>query len=183
MHISICLVAMMLIFYAYFNRVPQMAPIECHSEDILSPAYGTVLEVNQLDSGLEIIIFLSIFDVHQQYYPVSGTIEDTQYDATGRFEVAQVANKSRMNEKQITTISMPCGLKVVVKQIAGLLARSIEFDGQIGDCITRGQRMGCIRLGSRVDLILPLGSKSYVQKGDTVNGPQTIIARLGLAAS
>lgn len=149
---------------------------------IMSPCYGTVKDVHH-DEKLNIyriVIFLSPFDIHTQTMPANGYVSDMVYDANGRFELAYKINKSRYNEKIITTIVNPVVGEIKVRQIAGKFVRRIANIDKRGKKIMCGEKLGMIKFGSRVDLEVPCirGLAINVKSGDYVNGSDTLIARI-----
>lgn len=160
---------------------------------VLSPAYGTVqaIKTSQIDTVngptnyTHIIIFLSPFDNHDQYYPADAIVDDQVHDYTGRFHLAFQLNKSDMNEKTITTLQ-PIGRlqnrlngnPIIVQRIAGLIARRITTEHAPGYIAKKGQYMGSIKFGSRVDVIMPTsGVDLLVGVGEKVYGGKTPVAR------
>ena len=166
-------------FMAYFFRDP--APRrEAPPELVLAPAQGRVSDIADVEhphmgGGCRRIgIFLSIFDVHVQRAPLSGLIEDRSY-RKGRFLAAWAPEASADNEQ--------CELRlraqeepVVVRQIAGLVARRIVTDPKVGDRVARGERIGLIRFGSRVELLVPLDWTVLCSVGDRVQVGRTPVA-------
>jgi phosphatidylserine decarboxylase len=175
-----------LLFFIYFYREPS---INTHGENIddnmvLSPAYGVVKKIIYNNNNIHIIIFLSINDIHIQYYPIRGKIKSIEYDPSGKYELAYELNKSSMNEKNITTIipKANIGGNVIIKQIAGYLVRRISNVKKIiGSGVEPVEKMGMIKFGSRVDLIIP---QQYfdlkITEGQYVYGPDTIIGKYSL---
>ena len=173
------IVVLILIILIYFYRNPPI-PIQAHSEvDVVAPSYGTVSRIlrDLVANTVTLGIFLSPLDIHQQYYPVDGTITNIVYDATGQFALAFDMDKSRNNEKKIHTISTPRG-DVKVTQIAGFLVRSIVSDDIVGQSVKAGTRFGMIKFGSRVDIELPQLDKLTlnVEVGSVLEGGSQIIA-------
>jgi len=164
-------------FFLWFFRDPERE-IPAEPGAIVSPADGTVttVAVCQLDDApaIRISIFLSIFNVHVNRAPVSGLITDIVYKR-GRFNNAMGAASSEENEQNIVTVRGESGV-IVFKQIAGLLARRIVFTKKVGDRVDRGQRVGLIKFGSRVDVILPSPAEIRVKTGDHVAGGSSILA-------
>jgi phosphatidylserine decarboxylase len=125
---------------------------------------------------LRISIFMSIFNVHINYAPVSGRV-DYMYYRKGSFknalkDIASVTNENNM-------IGIKCrGTTMALRQIAGLVARRIVCRCAVGDIVRAGQKIGMIKFGSRVDLFLPLKSRLFVSKGQKVKGGKTILARM-----
>lgn len=167
-------------FMAYFFRDP--APRDdVPPELVLAPAQGRVSDIADVDhphmgGGCRRIgIFLSIFDVHVQRAPLSGLVEDRRY-RTGRFLAAWAPEASADNEQcelRLRAEESP----VVVRQIAGLVARRIVTDPKVGDRVARGGRIGLIRFGSRVELLVPLDWTVLCSVGDRVRVGRTPVAR------
>ena len=148
---------------------------------VLAPSYGTVKAIEKDNDGnTHILVFLSPADVHVQYYPINGQIVDHVHDMTGKFHLAFDMDKSDLNEKVITTIrpreSSPIPGDIKVQRIAGFLVRRITSAHQTGDTIKRADRMGMIKFGSRVDIILPGDPKIEVVVGQKIMGPNTVVA-------
>ena len=170
-------------FVAYFFRDPDRAtPQDAHA--VVAPADGKVVEVsNALEEtflGKEmkrIGIFLSITDCHINRSPLNGTVSGTKY-IKGKFGLAYSESASRENERLSTLIRSEEKEDIVLVQIAGFLARRIVSYLAIGNHVSRGQRFGMIKFGSRVDLYLPLNSEVVCNIGDSVFGGETIIGWL-----
>lgn len=164
-------------FFLWFFRDPERAVPDAEGA-IVSPADGKVTDVSRIRwDGTErtrISIFLSVFDVHVNRSPVSGVIRDVRYQK-GKFINAMSANSVDENEQNIVTVESG-GQIVVFKQIAGLLARRIVFNKRIGDLVARGERVGLIKFGSRVDLLLEPGANVHVKVGDRVKGAASVLA-------
>ncbi len=150
---------------------------------VLAPADGKVIDVSTVDEpsylhgqALKISIFLSLFDVHVNRYPVSGAVELRQYEP-GRFEPAWRRSASLSNERSSTGIHAP-GFPILVRQIAGLAAKRIVTYAKVGDQVRQGERMGLIRFGSRVDVYLPPNAVADVRVGERAVGGVTILAHL-----
>jgi phosphatidylserine decarboxylase len=164
-------------FFLWFFRDPERA-IPQEAGAIVSPADGKVTDVSSITVNgtrqARISIFLSIFDVHVNRSPASGVIRAVRYQA-GRFRNAMGARCAEVNEQNIVTVEGD-GQTVLFKQIAGLLARRIVFTKKTGDCVQRGERVGMIKFGSRVDVILDASAKLQVKPGDRVKGGSSILA-------
>ena len=163
------------LFCLYFFRDPERAipagPVA------VSPADGKVVAVQpESESARRISIFLNIFDVHVNRAPIGGVIRNVQY-RRGRFHVASREEASASNEQNVITIQGE-GTCVIFKQIAGLLARRIVFYPKVGDRLERGQRVGLIKFGSRVDVLMDASARPNVKVGDHVKGGSTILAYL-----
>ncbi|RCK77822.1 MAG: Phosphatidylserine decarboxylase [Candidatus Ozemobacter sibiricus] len=167
-------------FSAYFFRDPERA-IPSGEGVIVSPADGRVVGIETVDQvpfldgpAQRISIFLSIFDVHINRAPIEGKVTWRQYNP-GRFLPANVPKASLDNEQNSIGIE-DGGYKVLVRQIAGIIARRIVCWVDPGQAVARGERFGLIRFGSRTDLFLPLSAKVAVTVGQKVQGGSTIIA-------
>jgi phosphatidylserine decarboxylase len=148
---------------------------------IVAPADGKVVSVAETDEpaffgarALRISIFMNVFDCHVNRYPTDGTVAYRHYNA-GRFLHAASEKSSLDNEQSSVGLATARG-KVLVRQIAGLIARRIVTDHPVGTTVRQGQRMGMIRFGSRVDLFLPVGTRALVGVGDTTRVGVTVVA-------
>jgi phosphatidylserine decarboxylase len=170
-------------FFLWFFRDPERS-IPSEPGLIVSPADGKVTDVAPMQlngrSCTRISIFLNIFNVHVNRSPISGVIREVVYQK-GKFGNAMDAVSAEANEQTIVTIEGE-GTVVVMKQIAGLLARRIVFNHKAGDHLARGQRVGLIKFGSRTDVIFPSESRMSVKLGDHVKGGSSILARLPVSA-
>lgn len=167
-------------FVAFFFRDP-VRETSTDEKTVVSPADGLIVVLKPVDpqndqAGTLVSIFLSIFDVHVNRSPLAGTI--TSYDyKSGKFLVATAARASIENEQTVITVENRY-VKVVFKQIAGLIARRIVFWNKVGDTIKLGQRVGYIKFGSRVDVILPPQVIVMVKKGQRTKGGVTILGKV-----
>lgn len=150
---------------------------------VIAPADGRIVSVVETDEpaflhakALRVSIFMSVFDVHVNRYPVTGTVAYRQYNA-GKFLHAAADKASLDNEQSSIGLEGPHGA-VLVRQIAGLIARRIVTDSRVGDHATQGARLGMIRFGSRVDVYLPLTARAVprVQLGDRVAAGASVLA-------
>jgi phosphatidylserine decarboxylase len=150
---------------------------------VLCPADGRVLLVGNMRDpyrnveALKVSVFMNVFNVHSNRSPVDATVKDVVYNK-GFFVNASFDKASSDNERNALILRMEDGTELSCVQIAGLIARRILCYAKPGDRLTRGQRYGFIRFGSRVDLYLPLGSKPRVAIGDKVKATTTVIAEL-----
>jgi phosphatidylserine decarboxylase len=163
-------------FCAWFFRDPER-PIPVGSVAV-SPADGKVVAVVKENGRTRISIFLNIFDVHVNRSPVSGVITEFVYQK-GKFLVASQEAASSDNEQTIITIRSQDGTLVVFKQIAGLIARRIIFTKKPGELVQTGERIGLIKFGSRVDVILGPEWAIEVSPGARVSAGSSILARRG----
>lgn len=167
-------------FFLWFFRDPERE-VPSAPGLLVSPADGKVTDVStvQVDGQrrTRISVFLNVFNVHVNRTPIAGTVRQVQYQK-GKFGNAMGAVSSENNEQNIVTVEGEDQV-VVFKQIAGLLARRIVFDKKVGDVLTRGERIGLIKFGSRVDIILQPDVKVLVKVGDHVSGGSSVIAQSG----
>jgi len=165
-------------FVLFFFRDPERTP-PSDPDVIVSPADGRVMEVVEDargdDPGRRISVFLSIFDVHVNRAPVAGRIAAMEY-RKGSFNAAMRGRASEENEQNVIHVSSERG-EIVFKQIAGWVARRILCWKAVGDSVTRGERVGMIRFGSRVDIWLPDRAEILVRPGQHVAGGSSILAR------
>jgi len=166
----------------FFRDPERVAPVG--DRDVAAPADGKVVAIERVQEDrflhqpcLRISIFLSVFDVHVNRIPYSGTVEGAYYQK-GKYLAANLARASHENEQSWLWIRTDSGHDLVVSQIAGLIARRIVCWPTVGDRVLRAERFGMIRFGSRTDLYLPLDSEVAVSKGDRVCGGETVICRL-----
>lgn len=169
-----CLLAF---FFLWFFRDPARA-IPQDAGAVVSPGDGKVTEVSIVTLGNEkltrLSIFLNVFNVHVNRSPIAGVIRDVRYQR-GQFLNAMNKLSADQNEQNIVTVEGD-GHRVIFKQIAGLLARRIVFYPKIGDRLQRGQRVGLIKFGSRVDVLLDASARVNVKVGDHVKGGTSVLA-------
>ncbi|MEW5978686.1 MAG: phosphatidylserine decarboxylase family protein [Acidobacteriota bacterium] len=163
-------------FVAFFFRDPERR-IPAETSLIVSPADGKVVKIAPHPNGTtRVSIFLSVLDVHINRAPVAGRIGNVSYEP-GKFRVAFDDRASVENERNTLEISNE-KCQVSVSQIAGILARRIVCWKASGDRVARGERIGLIKFGSRVDLLLPQNVTLTVEVGDRVQGGSSIIGRI-----
>jgi len=164
-------------FFLWFFRDPERR-IPADALAVVSPADGKVTDVSQTllngQPSTRISIFLNVFNVHVNRSPISGVITAVNY-RRGKFGNAMGEISAEENEQNIVTVKGDCGT-VVFKQIAGLLARRIVFNKKVGDRVGRGERVGLIKFGSRVDVVLPAAAAIQVKVGDHVAGGSSVLA-------
>ena len=152
---------------------------------MVSPGDGKVTDVStvvlETKKRLRISIFLSVFDVHVNRSPITGTIRDIRYQR-GKFLDARSKDCADLNEQNVVTMEGD-GQTVVFKQIAGLLARRVVFHPKVGDRLNRGERVGMIKFGSRVDVLLDASAHTNVKVGDRVRGGSSVLAYLNQATA
>jgi phosphatidylserine decarboxylase len=180
------LYAMGIIFYAMviaFFRRPRRNVI-VSSDHVLSAADGTVVVIEEVDeqeffhdARLQVSVFMSPLNVHVNWYPVSGSIVHTHY-FRGAHLAAYLPKSSVENERMSIVIETSGKSRVMMVQIAGLLARRVFTNARKGNYVFQGEEAGIIKFGSRVDLILPTSAEVLVQLGQKVRACETVIARL-----
>lgn len=172
------LIIIIVLFIQFFYRKPTIIKYNEPDNILRGPCFGRVMvsQYNKNDNTYLISIFLSVSDIHWQLNPIDATVESVNYDNTGKFELAYDFNKSRDNEKNITIYKTKYG-NIKMYQIAGLVARRIETYIKPTESVKKGEIMGLIKLGSRVDLIIENGSnfKSQVKPNDKIDGSNTIL--------
>ena len=169
-------------FVTFFFRNPsRQVPGDCGL--VLSPADGRVMSITELDEeeflnspGKKVTIFLSVFDVHVNRSPIAGEIKFQQYTC-GRFRPAYKESVGCENERHSIGLENEC-MRVVVTQIAGLIARRIVSWVTLGDSLKTGERYGLIKFGSCTELIVPATIEILVKKGDKVKGGVSVIGRI-----
>lgn len=179
---AVCvLLSILILFTLYFFRDPERDVPE-DENIIVAAADGQVVGIEEVDDKIfglgrmkRVAIFLSVFDVHVNRMPVAGSIKDTVY-TPGKFHDVRHPDSSIANENKAWHIESPRG-PVIVRQIAGLIARRIVSWAKVHDSLERGARFGMIRFGSRTEIYLPLECEITVKLGDRVAGAATPIAR------
>jgi phosphatidylserine decarboxylase len=170
------------VFFLWFFRDPERV-IPDSAGAVVSPGDGKVTDVSSiLMNGValtRVSIFLSVFDVHVNRSPMAGVIRDVRYQK-GKFLNAMNPASAEYNEQNAVTVEGD-GQTIVFKQIAGLLARRIVFTKKVGDPVKRGERVGLIKFGSRVDVLLDASSNLQIKVGDRVKGGSSVLAYLGTA--
>ena len=181
--------------FAFFRDPERVVPQS--DTAIISPADGIVSLITEVEPPLElqiddgsglpglpvgpvtrVSIFMSVFDVHINRTPVGGTVRRVVY-IPGRFMSAELDKASEENERQHMLVERTDGLRIGFTQIAGLVARRIVPFVKPGDILAKGQRVGLIRFGSRVDVYLPAGTDPRVTIGQTVIAGETVLAEIG----
>jgi phosphatidylserine decarboxylase len=159
------------------REIPQEAGI------VLSPCDGRVIKVERAQDpyaqreAILVSVFMNVFNVHSNRSPADGKVEKIQY-FPGKFVNADLDKASSENERNAVVLTTNDGQTVTFVQVAGLIARRILCYIKAGDVLTRGQRYGFIRFGSRVDVYLPLTATVKVSIGDKVSATTTILAKL-----
>lgn len=179
--VLVALPVVLALFFLWFFRDPHRT-IPAGPGQIVSPGDGVVTEAEWIEtptgSKLRLSVFLSVFDVHVNRVPVGGTVKVVEF-RKGQFMNAMKSESVLANEQTLITIDAG-GYEVSFKQIAGLLARRIVCNLKAGDVVTRGQRMGLIKFGSRVDVLMPAEADLKVKKGMRVKGGSTVLAEIAV---
>lgn len=171
------------LFTTWFFRNPRRS-VPRTAGAIVAPGDGRIIAIAEeyeprflKDQGIRISIFLNVFNVHVNRVPCDGTIEDIVYQP-GRFVAANRPDATLRNEQNALMIRTPEGSKVLCVQVAGLIARRIVCWASPGEAVSRGDRFGLIRFGSRMDTFVPRGARIRVRVGETAKGGETILAEL-----
>lgn len=171
------------ILIVQFFRVPSRT-ITAEPQQVICPADGKIVVIEEVfepeflkEKCQQISIFMSPLNVHANYFPVDGKVIYTQYHP-GKYLVAWHPKSSTENERSTTVIETMEGKKVLVRQIAGAMARRICFYAKTGDFSKRGEELGFIKFGSRVDVFLPLDAKIHVVLEQVVKNRKDILASL-----
>jgi phosphatidylserine decarboxylase len=170
------------VWVAYFFRDPSRTG-ERGEQLVIAPADGKVVMITEVDEptflkerAIRVSIFMNVFNVHVNRYPVSGIVRFVERKP-GRFMNAAASEASLENEQ--TSIGIESGSNhLLVRQIAGLIARRIVTDAKEGDHVRQGDRMGLIRFGSRVDVFLPTATTMRVKVGDVTYAGSTVLGTL-----
>jgi phosphatidylserine decarboxylase len=157
--------------------------ITTDDKHVIAPADGKVVVIEETteeeflkDRRIQISIFMSPVNVHVNRTPVKGVVEFFKYHA-GKYLVAWHPKSSTENERTTMVVKTPSGVPVLVRQIAGAVARRIKWYVTEGQSLEQGEEFGFIKFGSRVDIFLPLGTKILVKEGDKTKGGRTILAQ------
>lgn len=151
---------------------------------VIAPADGTIVAIEEVmenevfhEKRLQISIFMSIFNVHANWFPVNGTVKHVSHQ-NGRFMAAYLPKSSTENERSTVVITTKTGIDVLARQIAGAMARRIVTYAKPGEKCHVDEQMGFIKFGSRVDVFLPPETEVLIEMDQKVTGNQTVIARL-----
>ena len=151
---------------------------------VIAPADGTIVAIEEVMENeilhrkcLQISIFMCVFNVHANWFPVNGTVKHVSHN-NGRFMAAYLPKSSTENERSAVVITTKNGVDVLARQIAGALARRIVTYAKVGEKCHVDEQMGFIKFGSRVDVYLPVGTEVLIEMDQKVTGNQTPIARL-----
>ena len=170
-------------FFTYFFRISERTHI-ADDNYIVAPADGKIVVIEPTEENgllhekrIQVSIFMSPFNMHANWYPIAGKILHSSHQK-GRYMAAYLPKSSTENERSTVLIEAPNKQTVLVRQVAGALARRIVTYLQEGEFCEIDEHMGFIKFGSRVDIYLPVGTKVNVELGQRTTGNETIIARL-----
>jgi phosphatidylserine decarboxylase len=176
------IITLLALWVAYFFRDPERIG-DRGPKLVVAPADGKLIMMTEVDEpafvggrALRLSIFMNVFNVHVNRYPIDGTVRYVHYNP-GKFLNAAAEKSSLENEQSSVGIQLG-SYKVLVRQIAGLIARRIVTYGKLGEVVKQGDRMGMIRFGSRVDIFIPPSSKLRVQLGQLTTAGTTVLAEL-----
>ncbi len=171
------------IFIVRFFRKP-VRPLLNDDNTIYAPADGTVMVIEETeeseyfkDKRIQISIFMSVWNVHINWFPVAGIIKYFKYHP-GKFLVAKVPKSSTLNERTTVVVEDKNKREILIRQIAGIVARRIVSYANTGKEVDQNAELGFIRFGSRVDVFLPLNADVKIKLGDKTRGTQTILAQI-----
>jgi phosphatidylserine decarboxylase len=176
------LVTLIALWVAYFFRDPERSG-ERGGTLVVAPADGRLIMMTEVDepafiqgSAIRMSIFMSVFNVHVNRYPIDGVVRYVQYNK-GKF-INAAAEKSSLENEQMSVGIESGKRRVLVRQIAGLIARRIVTYSRVGETIRQGDRMGIIRFGSRVDVFVPSGTRILSKVGDLTTAGTTVLGEL-----
>jgi phosphatidylserine decarboxylase len=171
-----------LFFTLRFFRNPLRKVIPDNSI-VLAPADGKIVAIEEVYETeflnrecIKVSIFMSVWDVHINRYPVNGRVSYTKYHP-GNYFIASYPKSSELNEHQTVVIESPNGIGIMVKQIAGAVARRVVCYAKTGEYAIQGEDLGFIKFGSMVDLFLPLSAEILVSMNEKIKGNITVISR------
>ncbi len=173
---AVVLVLLALFIFSFFRDPERVIPSEPGA--VVSPGDGRVVVVTEEENegrpGKRVSIFLAVWNVHVNRSPAAGTIAKLEY-RPGKFLAAMRERASLENEQNVFTLSTDAG-EIVFKQIAGLIARRVVSWNKAGENVARGERVGLVRFGSRVDLWVPKEAEIVVKVGENVKGGSSVLA-------
>lgn len=176
------IVTLIALWVAYFFRDPERTGNR-GAQLVLAPADGRLIMLTEVDEpafvkgrALRMSIFMNVFNVHVNRYPVEGTVSYVHYNK-GKF-INAAAEKSSLENEQMSVGIESGQHRVLVRQIAGMIARRIVTYSKVGEVVRQGDRMGLIRFGSRVDVFVPADSRLLAKVGDLTTAGTTVLAEL-----
>lgn len=185
LYVGIAILLPLLLFVLRFFRVPSRSPIPSNNK-VYSPADGTIVAIEEVDEPeflnkrcIQVSVFMSVWNVHINWFPFTGTVAYYKYHP-GKFLVAWHPKSSTENERTTVVLQRNDGVMVLLRQIAGLVARRIVCYAKTNENVEQFQQMGFIKFGSRVDVFLPLNAKILVELNQKVKGTITALAEIPL---
>jgi len=182
--INLCVSVVAFSFFLYFFRNPTRVVAIDDPSLVIAPADGTVVVIEPTEETeyfgekrLQVSIFMSVFSVHANWYPINGIVKFVKHHS-GRHIAAYLPKSSSENERSTVVIESEGKTEILMRQIAGALARRIVTYAHVGRHCHVNEHVGFIKFGSRVDLFLPLDTKIFVEIGEKTVGNETILARL-----
>ena len=171
-------------YFLYFFRSPRRIVSVSDPSLLIAPADGKIVVIEETDENeflherrIQVSIFMSLISVHANWYPVEGTVTRVEH-MSGRFHKAWLPKASTENERSLVVIRTESGADVLVRQVAGAMARRIVTYAEVGEECYIDEHMGFIKFGSRVDVYLPLDTEVYVDLEQKTVGNETVIAKL-----
>ena len=185
-YIVLAISAVLFLAVLNFFRSPHRRFKGNFEDSVVAPADGKIVAIEEVfepeyfkDKRLLVSVFMTVFNVHANWFPVNGVVKMTTHHK-GRFMAAWLPKSSTENERSTTVIERADGEEVLVRQIAGAMARRIVTYPEVGEEAHIDEHFGFIKFGSRVDVYLPLGTKILVEMDQKVTGNQTVIAEMPL---
>ena len=179
-----CFTLVIFLFFLNFFRNPNRIFSGFEEGMIVAPADGTIVVIEPTvedeylnEKRMQVSIFMSVFNVHANWTPCDGKVKLVRHH-DGRFKAAWLPKASTENERSTIVITASTGQDILVRQVAGAMARRIVTYFNEGDNCEIDEHMGFIKFGSRVDIYLPVGTKVNVELGQRTTGNETVIARL-----
>jgi phosphatidylserine decarboxylase len=181
--VSLASVVTFLLILNFFRSPFRRFPFDSEGL-VIAPADGTIVAIEEVTENellhrpcIQISIFMSVFNVHANWFPVNGTVKYVSHQK-GRFMAAYLPKSSIENERSSVLITTKCGKDILTRQIAGAIARRIITYAKEGECCHVDEQLGFIKFGSRVDVYIPIESEILVEMDQKVTGNQTPVARL-----
>lgn len=181
--VTLSLSVVILLFFTYFFRIGNRT-ILADDNFIVAPADGKIVVIEPVmedevlhEKRMQVSIFMSVFNVHANWFPIGGKVLHVSHQ-NGRKMAAYLPKSSRENERSSIVIEAPNGQKILVRQIAGALARRIVTYAKEGETCSINRQLGFIKFGSRVDMFLPMDAELFVDVDDPTVGNETLIAKL-----
>ncbi len=182
-YLALAASVVLLVFIVMFFRAPAR-PLEPDPLQIYAPADGKIVVIEETyekeyfrDNRLQISIFMSPFNMHSNRYPISGTVTWTNYQPGKKYH-ARSPKSSELNERSSVVVTSESGTEILVRQVAGAVARRIVTYSKKGEKVNQGDELGFIKFGSRVDIFLPVDTEVDVQMFEQVRASRTILAKV-----